>query len=616
MKRPYSAKSFKNLKFLKNKNNFFDKIFTKLSYDEWYSILNFLKIGEVILLAITCKDFYNKITKILQQYHPTVIYNILNNELINKNNKWTILNALRNSKKIIVNDNTLPQLQNLLVNQDLSKISDLYEIYNELINCNLKNITKLFSTETTNHHKRNIDVINLDLQDPNIEDNYYFYNNKKSIIVNDKIGFKIKNLSIMYFFQNGKQLELYSLLSQFCCLESLRVFYEFGNDLNNLNEINILNNHEINNELNNELNNYELNSYEINNYELNKSISVPIMYHLKNLNIDIQFDDKKKNKIVTDILQLVPNLETIKFDSHSTINDKLLNFIVKACPKLKVFDADEVETITTVTDKNLLNFLKELPNLKFLALRHCNNINGLFFKEIGKYGKNLEHLGITREFNEESEELENDLYFGGGELTNLESFYIDSDFEPVSDKFIESLFKIAPNLKKITGLYQFVKSFDKFNFKNLQSIEIEQKDFKKILEIINLKELTIRLGFERESFSTREILNDLLLNYPNLESLEYFNTEYLLQKRNSTLTNEKTKEALIEILKNPMNWPNLKSLKIYENDIKWEDLFVNKIVEIRPALKLHWSEMCKKSIEIKEQSEMEFTRFWLLNDEH
>ncbi|KAL9657798.1 hypothetical protein ABK040_013136 [Willaertia magna] len=557
------------LKMQKIDNTFF-KSLLKLSNDEFYLILNYLNIGEIILFAITCKDFYNKITNTLQQYHPTFIYFTYpqddeeNNEnKVKREPKWTIMNTLRSFNKIIVNDETLPKLFQLQKENDLSKITKKYEIDNEIIDCNFENVIKLFSTET--NLQRTIDVINLDLKDLK---NYNFYNNKKTITVKDKLGFNIKNLTIKNY-QNGKQLELYSLLSQFYSLEYLTVFYELGYSRRKFNVL----------------------------YNLKDNISLPIMYNLKNLYVDILDEEGNQNKIITEIVQLAPNLEKIKFDTYCSIDDKLLNVIAKSCPKLKEFDGDEVDTLTTVTDKNLLNFLKELPNLTYLALRHCNNISGLLFKEIGKYGKNLKHFGITRE-DEDAIDLEDDIYFGGGELPNLESFYIDRDFELFSNKFVETLFKNAPNLKKISGLYKFVKSFDKFNFKNLQSVEISQKDLERVFEAKDLKSLTIRM--EKLSI-TKEIIYNLLRYFPNLEELNY-----IFNHRVDDSLSPEAKEALIEILKNPMNWPNLRVCQIGDKGLEWKDLVENNIA--RPSLKTRWAEWRQ----IKSDN-IDFVRSWLLD---
>ncbi|KAL9655653.1 hypothetical protein ABK040_002316 [Willaertia magna] len=512
----------------------------------------------------------------LKKYHPTIIHYLTplkiqqNNVFFNQKEEeyqWTIVKSLRISKKIIINKDTIPQLFQL-INKDLSKITKLYEINNKIIDCNINFVIKLFSIEK--NKKIIIDFIDLDLSMTTTD--LYLYNNKKTITLNDRIGFNIKNLSIICE-KTGCQVELYFLLSNFYLLESLKLWYEIDDE-------------------------YDLTDFEISSYP------VPIMYNLKTLNIEINiYDADKKNKIITDIVQLAPNLENIKF-TDNRLSNKLLEFIAKACPKLKVFNGKNVD----INDDDILNLLKALPNLNHLELSFCINVSGLFFIEIDKYGKNLKYLSITRI---EEMSVEDDIYFGSGELTNLEYLHL-SGFVELSDKFIKSLIKNAPNLKKITGLYSIVKSIDKFNFKNLQSIEIKSKDFTKMFEFNNLKELIIHFdGKKKEPFLTKQNLKKLLKHCLNLEQLHYDGGCIY----NRVPMDEETKETLIEILQNPHNWPKLIAFIFSGNGLTLQDLFINNIVSIRPELKTCCGgDVIAKSSEIKEPSHIEFVKFWLMDD--
>ncbi|KAL9657799.1 hypothetical protein ABK040_013137 [Willaertia magna] len=544
----------------KGTNNFIE-LLLKLSNDEFYLILNILK--EKFF-------FFLKFKKKKKQYHPTFIYftypqddeeNNENNEInkcIKQEPKWSIKNTLRSFNKIIVNDETLPKLFQLQKENDLSKITKKYEISNYESDCNLNHVIKLFSTETTK--KRNIDVIEINLQNlTNI--NIY---NKKTIIVNDKLGFNIKKLYINHF-NTCSPFELYSLLSQFHSLESLELYFSFDS---------------------------KNNGYNVND---KTSILVPVMYNLKHLSFDVQYLEYKSYKIITDILQLVPNLESIKFGIDSNINDELLNFIAKHCPKLKSFDNHRIDDRLTITDEGIVNFLKALPNLTYLDLI-SEKITGSFCKGIGKYGKNLKILRLY---------TGNDTFFGGGELLNLEALRLVGNVDIYTTEFIESIFKTAPNLKKIKLLYRIIKSFDKFNFNNLQSIYINQSEVERVFTTNNkLKKLTIR---GENTCISKETIYNILKYCPNLEKFNYINNDVFVKDISLV---EETKEALIEILKNPNNWPNLKVCRISKG-LEEEDLFKNNIVNIRPSLKL-----CRFEPEASSsapQSELEFVRFWLLD---
>ncbi|KAL9650776.1 hypothetical protein ABK040_001826 [Willaertia magna] len=542
-------------------NNFF-KFLLKLSNDEWYLILNNLKIGEIIILAITCKDFYNKITIVLQQYHPTYISfapeddfndNIFK-DVVKTEPTWSIKNSLRTFNKIIVNDETLPQLFKLF-DKDLSKITKLYEISNQDCDCSLDSVIKLFSTE--NEKKRKIDVIDLNLQ--NLADTV-IYNNKYTITVNDKTGYYIKKLTV---FNQSYLSEFYLLLSQFYLLESLEIYFSVNDEILAF-----------------------------------KSISVPIMYNLKHLTFDIEYFEYTSNKIVKDIIQMAPNLELIKFGMYSNVNDELLYFIGKYCPKLKSFDISRIDDRATITDYGLLKFFKEVPNLTYLDLSFCVNLSGTFYKEIGKYCKNLKvlkHFGVPG----------NNIYFGGGELLNLEKLNFTGSTDTYTKEFIESIFKTAPNIRKIKLLHKFFKTFDKFNFENLQSIDINQSEIERVFGT-SVKNLTIRLNGDEKLSITKETLYNLLKYCPNLEKLNYANSDAL----NHVPLIPETKEGLIEILRDSKNWPNLKFCRISKG-LEEEDLFENKIVNIRPSLKIHSYVLEQNSL--KKQSEMEFARLWLMD---
>ncbi|KAL9650059.1 hypothetical protein ABK040_003177 [Willaertia magna] len=526
-----------------DKNNKKIKInyFLNISNDEWYLILQNLQIGEIVMLSLTCKQLFNTITTILQQYHP---YFINYTQNIKENNlNWTIVKSLRTFRKIIVNNITIPQLSEF-INKNLKNLKQLkhFKIKNNYV---IEDFNLLFSTKIDNT-KLNIETIKIQLNNDDFdftsfelsEIDFNLYK-KENLNFENKFGFYIENLTI--HLNEAKYLsDLYKILSNFYFLKSLTITFYF-------NEI----------------------------IDLIKEINVPILYHVKKLKIKkIDFNEcgtESYYKNLIDILQLTPNIEDVTFINITGIDGEFLNFLVKICPKIKKLKIDYNEdSYNLITDNNLKKLLQKLPNLTFLHLGECYKLSGKIFTELGKFGKNLKYIKIKRGLDLVDpypliKEFK-DIYIGGGTLpnyfVNLETFCI-KNFDTLKEKLIETLFENAPNLKKLSGII-LNPTKELKNIKNLQKVCVSTLHLENLFHLKDLKKLKIVID-EKKSI-TKKLFDELPTIFPKLE---YFGCEKEI----------KNKTVLLNILQDKTNWPNLTKLNL--PNFTFQD--IKSIISTRPC---------------------------------
>jgi len=188
-------------------------------------------------------------------------------------------------------------------------------------------------------------------------------------------------------------------------------------------------------------------------------LAIPRLVHLKKLWLSVSYDSDDLG-LAYMVLELTPNLEYFHFqDYHSYFEDDFLEFIAKMCPKLKGINCSlELDAESnTVTDEGILKFLQSEPHLEYIDLFACYGVSGEIFSKIGQF-KNLKYFSIARDGYREPCEVDDqcdNLTFGGGVLKKLEYCNIGYDLTSFAEdkegarQFIDSLIKMAPNLKDI-----------------------------------------------------------------------------------------------------------------------------------------------------------------------
>jgi hypothetical protein len=166
----------------------------QLSADEFSVVLKFLSVGETIMLALTCREWFSIVTKLIKEKHS-----------ISLGTPWSISNALR-SEKITLNQ--LPVLIEYIVVNGLDKITNSLTIDAEYAKLHANQLHQIFSIPLPNH----IDTISL----PAVE-----LSTMKSCTAEFKPvnGHLLKKLQVK--FLSASQHSFYRLLVPLLYLESL-----------------------------------------------------------------------------------------------------------------------------------------------------------------------------------------------------------------------------------------------------------------------------------------------------------------------------------------------------------------------------------------------------------
>ena len=377
-------------------------------------------------------------------------------------------------------------------------------------------------------------------------------------------------------------------------------------------------------------------------------VTIPVMNQLKSLKITSCYDWDAGMQFIVDILQLCPNLEALFYVYQKEPNDQFLDFLATQCPKLKVLTVEGDDGATPMengfTDKGILRFLDRLPEMHTLLLYHCCNVSGEVFTKIGKYSK-LKALCIERTvMNGDLVDQFDNIYFGGGVLTELETLALEGMYESLPNNFGESLAATAPNLKKLWNHIEKNEADQQINRaklpklvhstisgkvgeeldtrleNKLESVEIENYE-SNILSVEHIKKANwgnmkkMQLSFPLPD-APDEWLRAIVNSCPRMEVF-HLTDHFAPRARNQGLERRRILvEALLQVLADPTLWPNLSILNvsaIIEEDAvrsrKDEPQLQPQILRLRPLLV--FSESVERPSSVVEQTEQDFIYNWL-----
>jgi hypothetical protein len=230
---------------------------------------------------------------------------------------------------------------------------------------------------------------------------------------------------------------------------------------------------------------YETSNMNAPKEEEDKCVTVPVLEHLKSINIECNSDEPSAKSILSQVLQVAPNLKSLNYVYIYSPEDDLLEILAEYNPKLVYLfvkgNDNRTPGATYFTDEGMLEFLSKV-NLEQLHLENNDGITGSLFNDIGKVATNLKVLSINRVAYEDAtyDEAE-EIYFGGGVMSKLVDFSLEGTWANLDDKFGKTLAQCAPNIRNLRINIRPI--FDKV------SISV----YTKMIEGLDLYKLTVDL---------------------------------------------------------------------------------------------------------------------------
>ena len=430
-----------------------------LSSDEISLLIDYLQIGEVIMLSLVCKSFHETLSKHIKTIHPYCIkpstykrrYGETYFDGDDQPIPWSISRALKTHRCVVVSPSSFEEVGVILKEmieekEPLSKLTTSVE----LIDLDFEDAFELLATPTNNHVKDIpfINLINEDDNDPSTHETPKADTNLEiKSLKNAPIGFEIQKLEINMELSRS---QLYKLLSQCHRVESLTLSVQQAYETVSISGGRGRGAHK-----------------KIPKHE--ETVSVPRLDSLKFLNMKSCFCYDAGQQFAYDIFKLAPNLEYLEFVYHTPVEDDLLIFLSKMCPKLKeIFiegNDDSTPMEMEITDDALFQFMKGEPCLEYVRLTPCCQISGEIFSKMGQF-KNLRYFSVDRTcLNGDMVGQYDNITFGGGVLDKLEVFEfgdqidMESASEDAKKNFIDSFLKMAPNIKNM-GSIPFTEGID------------------------------------------------------------------------------------------------------------------------------------------------------------
>ncbi|KAG2373492.1 hypothetical protein C9374_012099 [Naegleria lovaniensis] len=586
----------------------------KLSFDEIELILEYLLIGELLMMSLCSKWWYQSVCGLVKEKFCK--YYIHDDD-----DDWVLTKALRSAKSLSISYANIDQVRTVVdeivehgdsLNNFSKRLvfdsidpTDIYEILSARIVKQESATTTIVKTAVLGAVA---DLEKRSLTDGESDESHDQVAFKQVEIKEIPIGFGLKELSLNDI--SLSRIDLYRILSKCCALEKLDLdglqlaYYQpfasgkgrGGKGLRRGKSTKI----------------EEDNDEFFNGHE--GQVYVPVFGSLKSLTSNAIFDYNAGEKFMVDILKLCPNLEELHYIYQSPVDDSFLRHLSKMCPKLKKFVSEGYDGATPieieVTDEGLYELMKALPQLEHIHLNPCCNMSGEIFKKLGEFSQ-LKHFHVNRtSYNNGLVDMTSDIHFGGGVLSKLE--YIDVggcyDFETLEEfeKFITSLRSVAPHLKNF-GELMFCESrrdssgsiIDKKKLVELFSETIAHLDVDRaatdLASILpkNLTSLSMELTQE---FVNKNVVTQLQPNYGLKKlTLHLYNDkpemgsviETLAVKIYPCVTHLRlynicfgdNYDVLEKILSNPNAWPNLRFMDGVSN--------VKEILTIRPNIRLN-----------------------------
>lgn len=433
-------------------------ILAKLNMDEVGLIMEFLCTGEILMMSLCSKRWYESICSIVKEKFPTYVIHDHDNS-----HGWTLTAALRGAKSISISSHESVEQVSQVVNEIAEQGYSLSS-FTKRFNCVSMDPTTLYDILNTRIQQRrdenaattNVKTVVLKFEDDLEKKSLYDEDENEDVSFKDieireiPIGFSLKELTL-----NEMSLDrstLYRILSKCCALEKLDllclepVYYSVGGDRGRgrgkggFKRGKVLCIEDEEDEFYN---------------EQEGLVYVPVLESLKSLTSDSIFDYDAGEKFMIDILKLCPNLEELHYIYQYPVNDWFLSHLAKMCPKLKNIKISAYDGATPieleVTDEGIYEFLKALPQLEHVDFYPCCNFLGELFKKIGEFSQ-LKHFRVIREgYNSGLVTMADDVHFGGGMLPKLEYIGVgrcnNFNTNEELDKFFTTLRSIAPHLK-------------------------------------------------------------------------------------------------------------------------------------------------------------------------
>ena len=516
-------------------------IISDLNSDVWSHVVEYLQIGEVIMLSLVNQSIHQIISDHIRTIHPYCL-----------DGEWSISRALLNHRSVKITKDNIERIQHI-INQVMEKDEPISKFTKRFIlnDVELKfdQVVKLFSAPV-----------------------------EQSItIVNRPIGFGLEQLEIIIMYGLTTS-DLFKILDKCPSLTHL----VFGNDLecyydgfsgsvsypvlNSLKSIRFLSC----------LNNDSANS--------DTFIALKIAGLSPNLEY-LEFtygSNSVDGKFLESLAYMCPKLKGIHLGKDLTGRiDYYGNYI---------------------TDDEFFKFLQNEPHLEYIHFDGCSSISGSIYSKMGQF-KQLKYFNVERKcyfFDEElgEDQCDEEPFTGEGVLPHLQYLNIGDEMEGIN---VDHLLKMAPNVKDV-GKTLFHSSSNYLDLVDklanrltvIPPIDLDEKtqaifkqkwlekttvlenavfsnhnvsfiDFSKLGPIPSVKKLKLYFSFASH-FSSSHFYSDLLKElFRVFPCVEVFYSYSHMRKE--------VKKTFIELIKEG-KWPNLQHV--------WD--FKEQLIEVRPHL--------------------------------
>ena len=557
MKRTEPASCLESLKKKMKATTDGEGIISDLNSDVWSHVIEYLQIGEVIMLSLVNQSIHQIISDHIRIIHPYCL-----------EDEWSISRALLNHRSVPITNDTIERVQHIVQqliekNEPLTKFTKRFVL--EDWELTFDQVFKLLSTTSANQSVSNKDTETLE---------------------NIPTGFGLEQLEVSYM-KSMTTSELFKLLSQCPNITHL------------------------------EVNNVEYDG-------IGDSDSNDVDLHsLKSIRFESHLQGESDVDAVLKIVELSPNLEYLAYRYYyNQLYGTFLESVAKTCSKLKGIhlDTEFRESGNYITDDELFTFLQNEPQLEYIYIEKCANINGSIYCKMGQF-KQLKYFNVERGcyFYEEQipAQCDEEPFKGDGVLPHLKYLDLGREMKGVN---VDHLLKMAPNVKDVGySLYNSTSNYldivDKLSncltvmpiidLDEVDKVAFTQKWLEKttVLESLTLGNILSRIDFSKlkpiSSVKKLELMDpchtDLLK-----ELFRVFPCVEVYQNHSYTPNETQRDDTFIELIREG-KWPQLRQvneLLLYEEQ---------ELTKLRPNLTC---ELIYASVALEEPIEKK----WLLWD--